>query len=47
MTPAQLKNICTIEEHCNSPFNFKNVLSLTDKGEIFNELVGKQCISVT
>jgi protocadherin alpha len=44
-TPAQLRNPCTSEENCTCPFNFKNVLSLTDKEEIFNELIGKQPIS--
>uniref|UniRef100_A0A2K6ELV9 Integrin beta n=1 Tax=Propithecus coquereli TaxID=379532 RepID=A0A2K6ELV9_PROCO len=33
------------EQNCTSPFSYKNVLSLTDKGEVFNELVGKQRIS--
>jgi protocadherin alpha len=43
-TPAQLRNTCTSEENCTCPFNLKNVLSLTDKGEIFNEHIGKQHI---
>uniref|UniRef100_A0A8D2DSG8 Integrin beta n=1 Tax=Sciurus vulgaris TaxID=55149 RepID=A0A8D2DSG8_SCIVU len=44
-TPAKLRNPCTSEQNCTSPFSYINVLSLTDKGEIFNELVGKQRIS--
>lgn len=44
-TPAKLRNPCTSEQNCTSPFSYKNVLSLTDKGEVFNELVGKQHIS--
>ena len=44
-TPAKLRNPCTNEQNCTSPFSYKNVLSLTDKGEVFNELVGKQRIS--
>ena len=44
-TPAKLRNPCTNEQNCTSPFIYKNVLSLTDKGDVFNELVGKQCIS--
>jgi protocadherin alpha len=44
-TPAKLRNPCTSEQNCTSPFSYKNVLSLTDKGEIFNDLVGKQRIS--
>ena len=44
-TPAKLRNPCTNEQNCTSPFSYKNVLSLTDKGDVFNELVGKQCIS--
>lgn len=44
-TPAKLRNPCTSEQNCTSPFSYKNVLSLTDKGEVFNELVGKQRIS--
>ena len=39
-TPAKLRNPCTNEQNCTSPFSYKNVLSLTDKGEVFNELVG-------
>ncbi|XP_012497634.1 PREDICTED: integrin beta-1 [Propithecus coquereli] len=42
---AEHKNPCTSEQNCTSPFSYKNVLSLTDKGEVFNELVGKQRIS--
>lgn len=44
-TPAKLKNPCTSEQNCTSPFSYKNVLSLTDKGGVFNDLVGKQRIS--
>lgn len=44
-TPAKLLNPCTTEQNCTSPFSFKNVLNLTDKGDLFNELVGKQQIS--
>ncbi|XP_023597744.1 integrin beta-1 [Trichechus manatus latirostris] len=44
-TPAKLRNPCTSEQNCTSPFSYKNVLSLTDRGEVFNELVGKQRIS--
>lgn len=44
-TPAKLRNPCTSEQNCTSPFSYKNVLSLTNKGEVFNELVGKQRIS--
>lgn len=40
-TPAKLRNPCTNEQNCTSLFSYKNVLSLTDKGEVFNELVGK------
>ncbi|KAM5235739.1 integrin beta-1 isoform 1-T1 [Ctenodactylus gundi] len=44
-TPAKLRNPCTSEQNCTSPFSYKNVLSLTHKGEVFNDLVGKQRIS--
>lgn len=44
-TPAKLRNPCTSEQNCTSPFSYKNVLSLTDRGEFFNELVGQQRIS--
>jgi protocadherin alpha len=44
-TLAQLGNHCTSEENCTNPFNFKNVLSLTDKREVYNELVGKHHMS--
>ncbi|XP_069815067.1 integrin beta-1-A-like isoform X3 [Dendropsophus ebraccatus] len=36
---------CTTEQNCTSPFSFKNVLSLTHNGKLFNKLVGKQQIS--
>ncbi|XP_049978042.1 integrin beta-1 [Alexandromys fortis] len=44
-TPAKLRNPCTSEQNCTSPFSYKNVLSLTNRGEVFNELVGQQRIS--
>ncbi|XP_077347216.1 integrin beta-1-A isoform X2 [Lithobates pipiens] len=44
-TPAKLINPCTAEQNCTSPFSYKNVLSLTSNGNLFNELVGKQQIS--
>lgn len=44
-TPAKLRNPCTGDQNCTSPFSYKNVLSLTSEGNKFNELVGKQHIS--
>ncbi|XP_040208570.1 integrin beta-1-A isoform X2 [Rana temporaria] len=44
-TPAKLINPCTAEQNCTSPFSYKNVLSLTSNGNLFNDLVGKQQIS--
>ncbi|XP_060104141.1 integrin beta-1 isoform X1 [Heteronotia binoei] len=44
-TPAKLKNPCTGDLNCTSPFSYKNVLSLTGNGTLFNKLVGKQHIS--
>ncbi|KAM8967513.1 integrin beta-1 isoform 2-T2 [Pelodytes ibericus] len=44
-TPAKLINPCTSDQNCTSPFSFKNVLNLTENGDLFNELVGKQHIS--
>ncbi|XP_027306336.1 integrin beta-1 isoform X1 [Anas acuta] len=44
-TPAKLRNPCTGDQNCTSPFSYKNVLSLTSEGNRFNELVGKQQIS--
>ncbi|PIO30826.1 hypothetical protein AB205_0096720 [Aquarana catesbeiana] len=43
--PAKLINPCTTNQQCTSPFSFKHVLSLTNNGSLFNELVGKQEIS--
>ncbi|XP_041658556.1 integrin beta-1-like isoform X2 [Cheilinus undulatus] len=44
-TPARLINPCTGNENCTSPFSYKNVLKLTDKGDEFNRLVSQQQIS--
>ncbi|XP_023182240.1 integrin beta-1 isoform X1 [Xiphophorus maculatus] len=44
-TPAKLLNPCTGDQNCTSPFSYKNVLPLTDKGSTFNRLVGEQQIS--
>ncbi|XP_018418754.1 PREDICTED: integrin beta-1 [Nanorana parkeri] len=44
-TPAKLINPCTSDQNCTSPFSYKNVLSLTSEGSLFNDLVGKQQIS--
>ncbi|XP_024070209.3 integrin beta-1 isoform X1 [Terrapene carolina triunguis] len=44
-TPAKLRNPCTGDQNCTSPFSYKNVLNLTSEGRLFNELVGKQHIS--
>uniref|UniRef100_A0A8P4G366 Integrin beta n=1 Tax=Dicentrarchus labrax TaxID=13489 RepID=A0A8P4G366_DICLA len=44
-TPARFKNPCTGNQNCTSPFSYKNVLKLTDKGDEFNQLVSQQQIS--
>lgn len=44
-TPARLLNPCTGNQNCTSPFSYKNVLKLTDKGDEFNRLVSQQQIS--
>uniref|UniRef100_A0A673AV05 Integrin beta n=1 Tax=Sphaeramia orbicularis TaxID=375764 RepID=A0A673AV05_9TELE len=44
-TPARLINPCTGNQNCTSPFSYKNVLKLTDKGDEFNRLVSQQQIS--
>ncbi|XP_042338312.1 integrin beta-1-like, partial [Plectropomus leopardus] len=44
-TPARLSNPCTGNQNCTSPFSYKNVLKLTDKGDEFNRLVSQQQIS--
>uniref|UniRef100_A0A3Q4HBP2 Integrin beta n=1 Tax=Neolamprologus brichardi TaxID=32507 RepID=A0A3Q4HBP2_NEOBR len=44
-TPSKLLNPCTGDQNCTSPFSYKNVLSLTSDGNMFNSLVGKQQIS--
>ncbi|KAG7273304.1 hypothetical protein CRUP_014414 [Coryphaenoides rupestris] len=44
-TPARLINPCTSSHNCTSPFSYKNVLSLTNKGDEFNKLVSQQQIS--
>ena len=44
-TPARLINPCTGNQNCTSPFSYKNVLKLTENGELFNKLVGDQQIS--
>lgn len=44
-TPARLINPCTGNQNCTSPFSYKNVLKLTDKGNEFNRLVSQQQIS--
>ncbi|KAK2896079.1 integrin beta-1-like isoform X1 [Channa argus] len=44
-TPARLINPCTDNQNCTSPFSYKNVLKLTDKGDDFNRLVSQQQIS--
>uniref|UniRef100_A0A3Q3E3I2 Integrin beta n=1 Tax=Labrus bergylta TaxID=56723 RepID=A0A3Q3E3I2_9LABR len=38
-------NPCTGNQNCTSPFSYKNVLKLTDKGDEFNRLVSQQQIS--
>lgn len=44
-TPAKLKNPCSSEQNCISPFSYENVLSLTENGHQFNSLVSQQGIS--
>ncbi|XP_044280590.1 integrin beta-1 isoform X1 [Varanus komodoensis] len=44
-TPAKLKNPCTGDVNCTSPFSYKNVLNFTSDGSLFNKLVGEQQIS--
>lgn len=44
-TPARLINPCTGSQNCTSPFSYKNVLKLTNKGDEFNRLVSQQQIS--
>uniref|UniRef100_A0A674NF98 Integrin beta n=1 Tax=Takifugu rubripes TaxID=31033 RepID=A0A674NF98_TAKRU len=44
-TPARLANPCTGNQNCTSPFSYKNVLKLTNKGDEFNRLVSQQQIS--
>jgi len=44
-TPARLLNPCTGNQNCTSPFSYKNVLKLTNKGDDFNRLVSQQQIS--
>lgn len=44
-TPARLLNPCAGNPNCTSPFSYKNVLKLTDKGDEFNRLVSQQQIS--
>uniref|UniRef100_A0A8C9T220 Integrin beta n=1 Tax=Scleropages formosus TaxID=113540 RepID=A0A8C9T220_SCLFO len=44
-TPAGLRNPCTGQYDCASPFSYKNVLSLTSNGKEFNHLVSQQQIS--
>lgn len=44
-TPARLLNPCTGSQNCTSPFSYKNVLKLTNKGDEFNRLVSQQQIS--
>lgn len=44
-TPARLKNPCTGNQNCTSPFSYKNVLQLTNEGDMFNQLVSQQQIS--
>ncbi|XP_041099811.1 integrin beta-1-like isoform X1 [Polyodon spathula] len=43
--PEKLKNPCHRHHPCTTPFSYKNVLSLTKNGSLFNELVGNQQIS--
>uniref|UniRef100_A0A7M4EIR1 Integrin beta n=1 Tax=Crocodylus porosus TaxID=8502 RepID=A0A7M4EIR1_CROPO len=44
-TPAKLRNPCTGDQNCTTPFSYRNVLNLTSEGNRFNELVGAQQIS--
>ncbi|CAI9570099.1 unnamed protein product, partial [Staurois parvus] len=44
-TTGKFINLCSNGQDCTSPFSYKNVLSLTSNGSLFNELVGKQQIS--
>lgn len=44
-TPARLLNPCMGNQNCTSPFSYKNVLKLTNKGDEFNRLVSQQQIS--
>lgn len=44
-TPAKLRNPCTGDLNCTSPFSYKNVLNFTNNGSLFNKLVGEQQIS--
>uniref|UniRef100_A0A8C5FMP3 Integrin beta n=1 Tax=Gadus morhua TaxID=8049 RepID=A0A8C5FMP3_GADMO len=44
-TPARLANPCIGNYNCTSPFSYKNVLSLTNDGNQFNNLVSQQQIS--
>ncbi|XP_034027892.1 integrin beta-1-like isoform X1 [Thalassophryne amazonica] len=44
-TPAKLRNPCTGDQNCTSPFSYKNVLKLNSDGQKFNTLVGQQQIS--
>uniref|UniRef100_A0A670J515 Integrin beta n=1 Tax=Podarcis muralis TaxID=64176 RepID=A0A670J515_PODMU len=44
-TPAKLKNPCTVDLNCTSPFSYRNVLNFTSDGNLFNQLVGDQQIS--
>lgn len=44
-TPAKLRNPCTGDLNCTSPFSYRNVLNFTSNGSWFNTLVGEQQIS--
>ncbi|XP_026565768.1 integrin beta-1 [Pseudonaja textilis] len=44
-TPAKLRNPCTGDLNCTSPFSYRNVLNFTSNGSSFNTLVGEQQIS--
>lgn len=41
---VKFRNFCISEQNCISLFSYKNVFSFINKGEVFNEFVGKQCI---
>uniref|UniRef100_A0A674AE56 Integrin beta n=1 Tax=Salmo trutta TaxID=8032 RepID=A0A674AE56_SALTR len=41
----KLRNPCTGDQNCTSPFSYKNLLTLTRNGQEFNTLVGQQQIS--